>query len=62
MNNLKDIFDQPEQPICANNSEHPTCTIAKTFQKPAGEANTYFLFRYGPQKICDTPKDKFQNQ
>ena len=28
-------------------------TLATTFHKPAGEANTYAYFGYGPLKICN---------
>ena len=37
MKNLKDILDQEKLSIEANNSEHPTGTLATTFHKPAGE-------------------------
>ena len=30
----------------------PTVTLATTFLKPVGQANPYFCFEYGPQKIC----------
>ena len=49
--NLKDILNQEMQSIDANKSEHPTDTLVTTFQNPAGEANTYVPFGYGPQTI-----------
>ena len=36
------------QSIEENKSEHPTGTLATTFHKPTGEANTYVYFRYSP--------------
>ena len=33
-----------------NKSEHPTGTLATSFQKPLGEANPYVRFGYGPLK------------
>ena len=37
-------------------------TLTTTFHKPAVEANPYVRFGYGPLKISNTPKDKFQDQ
>ena len=48
---MKDILDQEKKSIEANKSKHPIVTFAVTFHKPAGEANPYFWFGYGPQKI-----------
>ena len=31
-------------------------------QKPAGEANEYVQFGYGPLKISNTPMDKFKDK
>ena len=39
-----------------------TGTLAMNLQKPAGEANEYVQFGYGPLKISNTPKDKFQDK
>ena len=50
-NNLKDILDQVKQAIDANSSEQPTGTLAMNFHKPAGEANPYDWFGYGPHSI-----------
>ena len=61
-NHLKDILDQAKQSIDENKSEHPTGTLAMTFQKPAGEANIYVQFGYSPQTIYNTPEYKFQRQ
>ena len=41
MEDLKYILDQEKQSIDANNSEHPTSTLATIFHKPAGEENPY---------------------
>ena len=50
MKKLKEILDQAKQSIDVNKPEHPTGTLATTFHKPAGEANLYVRFEYGPQK------------
>ena len=49
--NLKYILDQSKQSIKDNKSKHPTGTLYTTFHKPAGEANPYVRFGYGPQKM-----------
>ena len=49
--NLKEILFEEKQSIDANKSEHPTGTLYTTLHKPAGEANPYDRFGYGPQKI-----------
>ena len=41
-----EILDQAMQSIEENKSEHPTGTLTQTFQKPAGEENTYVRFGY----------------
>ena len=48
MKKLVDILYQAKQSIEANNSEHPTGTLATTFYKPVGEENPYVRFGYGP--------------
>ena len=53
MKNLKKILYQPKKSIEANKSEHPTGTLATTFQKPSGEANPYVCFGYIPHTIWD---------
>ena len=50
--NLKYILDQARKSIDVKKFEHPTNTLATTFHKPAGEANPYVRFGYGPQKVC----------
>ena len=50
-NNLKEILDQEKKSIEVNKSEHPICTLATTFSKPAEEENLYVRFGYVRQKI-----------
>ena len=51
MKNFKGILYQHNKSIEANKSKHSTGTLAMTFHKPAGEANPYVQFGYGPQTI-----------
>ena len=46
-----DILDQAKKSMEAKKYEYPTGTLNMTFQKPAGEANLYVQFLYGPQTI-----------
>ena len=40
----------------------PTSTLTTTFHKHLWEENPYVQFGYGPQKISNTPEEKFQYQ
>ena len=51
MNNLKDIWNQSNQPIDKNKYKHPNGTLSTTFHKPAGEVNLYVRFGYERHKI-----------
>ena len=51
VNNFKEILDQLKQSINLNRQLHSTRPLAMDLLKPAGEANPYFRFGYGPQKI-----------
>ena len=41
------------QPIVYDKCNHTTCALTTTLNKPTGEANTYILFVYFPQIICN---------
>ena len=47
---MKGGLYQAKQSIEAKNYEHPTGTLAMILHKPAGGANPYVRFVYGPQK------------
>ena len=44
--------------IEANNYEHPEGTLITAFHKPAGEANKFVRFGYGPQTIFNHTRGK----
>ena len=50
---IEGYLDQSKQSIEANNSEHPTGTLAMTFHRTVGETNMYVWFGYIPQTICN---------
>ena len=58
----KDILDQANQSIEANNSDHPTGTLTTTLQKPVGEQIYMSGLDTSHWKCTNIPKDKFQDQ
>ena len=53
MKNLKENLYQEKQEIDVNYQLQPTVTLAMTFHKPAGEANTHVQFGYDLHTICN---------